>query len=271
LNFDLIAHDNYLGSISVDFNQNKKINSGIIIFKIKEKGSSNWYYSNNYIAQQMNILDAYPFGFPPISDSKDKTYIVQITYNNSFPSEVKLSNSNSVITSRYQYPKSLLLSDKKILRGFITAKVQNAISSSKVLFASLFYSLPLWILLILYWSYQSPIVNSYFNQIKKSQWRMLFNLDMGILVSATMIYNIIFHNIIEFIFLICLLFYIFIRKQKSYQIYALSLYTITLGLLLFMINFSNLGNNMAMWGYYFLILGLILNMLELNYNKKDGK
>ena len=69
---------NNLGIISVLFNTHGRINDDYLLFSIKEVGSDKWYYSNKYKVDQFQDYQYFPFGFPELSNSKGKTYQIEI-------------------------------------------------------------------------------------------------------------------------------------------------------------------------------------------------
>ncbi len=58
-----------------------------IIFRLKEKGAEEWFYENTYYFDEPTPTHLYPFGFPPIENSKDKTYLVEIESQKPIASE----------------------------------------------------------------------------------------------------------------------------------------------------------------------------------------
>lgn len=90
-----------------------------IIFQIKEKGAREWFYQNTYYFDQAAPAHLYPFGFPPIENSKDKTYLVEIEGKKPIaPEENNLYLFASVnranqpyLYSRYVYTRQTLKRD----------------------------------------------------------------------------------------------------------------------------------------------------------------
>ena len=71
------AKENNLGIIAIAFDPRYKTWDDII-FRIKEKGQNRWYFSNKYWAGQFLDFQYFPFGFPIIKQSKNRTYQFEI-------------------------------------------------------------------------------------------------------------------------------------------------------------------------------------------------
>jgi len=80
-----------------------------IIFRLKEKGGEDWLYENSYFFDQTAPVHLYPFGFPVIENSKNKTYLVEVEGQKEItPEENNLyvfipvdNNNGSYFYSRY--------------------------------------------------------------------------------------------------------------------------------------------------------------------------
>lgn len=115
---------NNLGIISVKFNTYKRLNDDYLIFRIKEKGAKSWYYENKYKTDQFVPDDYFPFGFPPIENSKNKVYQIEIESSAGIKGDaVSLSRQTDYFLSKYNYPKELLMSHKLIIASFVFYKV----------------------------------------------------------------------------------------------------------------------------------------------------
>lgn len=66
------------GIVSVKFSNNNKINDDFLIFRIKEKNASQWYYQNQYKVDQFQNNQFFPFGFPRITQALGKEFIFEI-------------------------------------------------------------------------------------------------------------------------------------------------------------------------------------------------
>jgi len=117
-----ITKENYLGIINVRFNSQKN-NDDQVIFRIKEKGSSQWYYEQTYHAVQFVKLPLFPIGFPVIEDSKGKTYDIEIYTKKGKINSVSLDPTYPGIVLKYFIPKAELLRNPIVLFNFILNKI----------------------------------------------------------------------------------------------------------------------------------------------------
>lgn len=71
---EFIATEPQLGIVSFRFQRPDTETTASVVFRIKEKGSKEWYYEHAYTENQLHVYDWYPFGFPMIEHSGGKTY-----------------------------------------------------------------------------------------------------------------------------------------------------------------------------------------------------
>lgn len=138
------AKANNLGIVAARFNTHKRINSDILIFRLKEKGQQNWSYENKYRVDQFQPDDLFTFGFPIIENSESKIYQFELESTKGQPDDaIALSPVEPVFVTKYQYTKHALLANKNTLKEFIFRKIKNLITDKNFIFSSLVYFLPL--------------------------------------------------------------------------------------------------------------------------------
>lgn len=121
------ASENYLGQFSVRFYNYDRINSDEVGFRLKEKGTEDWYYEHIYKTDQFQPNQLFPFGFPIIQDSRGKQYVFEIeSVKGKSEDAVTLSHQEPMVSTSYQYPKRLILKDKNVLFEFLTKKASHA-------------------------------------------------------------------------------------------------------------------------------------------------
>lgn len=130
---EITASENNFGILLVRFSQLSAKVSDIVTFRIREKGEKKWYYENNYKADQFQPNEYFTFGFPSISDSKDKTYLFEVeslagTYKNG----IGLSPKKPQVALVYKYAKEDL-KNFDILPSFIYKKLIYAIKNANFL------------------------------------------------------------------------------------------------------------------------------------------
>lgn len=136
-------YDN-LGIVAIRFQTFGRINDDTLIFRLREKGESDWYYTANYKTDQFQDRELFPFGFPIIAKSKGK--IFQFEIESKFGSEsghVKVDNLLPVVISKYQY--NLHNINLISSRGFkyLILKLGNLVGSLSLVYPIIFYLLPL--------------------------------------------------------------------------------------------------------------------------------
>lgn len=120
---------NNLGTISIKFNTHSKINDGYIQFSIKEINSDIWYYTNKYKIDQFQDGEYFPFGFPPISESKNKFYQIKIeSLDGAVDDSVQIIRKSPFL-GKYSFPKSFLMQNKKIIPQFLFGKMKSFFSN----------------------------------------------------------------------------------------------------------------------------------------------
>lgn len=70
--------ENNFGILLVKFAKLSAIVTDKIIFRIKVDGEESWHYENTYEAKQFQDNEYFTFGFSPIANSKNKTYVFEI-------------------------------------------------------------------------------------------------------------------------------------------------------------------------------------------------
>lgn len=119
-----LAKYNRLGTVAVRFDNHQKINSDWVWFRIREAGSSQWYYSQKYNSDQFHPDYYFTFGFPPIADSAAKTYVFELESDNGTPeNSVSLNSSYPHFLSKYSYPRDYLLANRHEIVPFVKNKL----------------------------------------------------------------------------------------------------------------------------------------------------
>lgn len=110
--FEIVAHDNYLGSIAFNYYRLKD-NPGQVIFRIREVIQSSWYAENRYDFSYFNSDEGYQFGFPEIANSKDKRYLLEFEFiTPSLSEKIGLLDLKTlpILTAKYVFPRNILYS-----------------------------------------------------------------------------------------------------------------------------------------------------------------
>ncbi len=258
-NFNLIftAKENYLGSVILHINSFGPKKNDILIFKIKEKNSNSWYYQSRYNTTQMYYLPSFPFGFPPIPDSKNKQYLVELeSLKGSHDDAVGISSAEPLIVATYKYPKSLLLANIKNLIELTGIKIQvfasnTNNSTSIIIFFFPFLYLLTWIL----------------------SRKRYFSVTLILLL--TILFDVfILHLQEEIIFIILAILWIWhsiINRFSSSVSYMAVIFFFSLSLIILLFHNIKAADEASIWAYVFLFSGIILNISELKSSTKRSE
>lgn len=138
------SKENNLGILAVRFNTFDRINSDVVIFRIKELNEKNWYYTGKYKVDQFQPNDFFTFGFPKISNSENKNYTFEIESTKGEKGDaVALSYFEPTAMAKYAYSKGELFQNKKELLLFTLKKLSYSYQSFSFFISSLPFLLPL--------------------------------------------------------------------------------------------------------------------------------
>lgn len=121
------SNNNNLGIISIAFDTHNQINNDYLEFKIRETNSDQWYYINKYKVDQFQNSKYFPFGFPEIKDSYGKEYQIEIKSLSGETGNSFIMITNKTFLSKYSFPKTYLLQNKKYIPVFIYKKISSYI------------------------------------------------------------------------------------------------------------------------------------------------
>lgn len=74
-----VSYADNLGSIALQFDTYHRINKDSVLFRIREKNESKWFYQNTYKTDQIQPHSYFPFGFPVQKNSRNKTYEIEVS------------------------------------------------------------------------------------------------------------------------------------------------------------------------------------------------
>lgn len=95
--------------------------------RMKELDSEEWYASQETAPAEIGNSTSYPFGFPPIVNSKDKTYMIEMAIVNiDYRSTVIFNRDEYQLTTVHQIPKQTLLKNPLKMLTHIGGKLQTA-------------------------------------------------------------------------------------------------------------------------------------------------
>jgi len=124
-----------LGIVAVRFDTFYRINDDWLTFRFKEKGATGWSYQADYKTDQFQPKELFPFGFPLISDSNNKTYIFEIESQLGKKKEGEIENfvaideKYPVFVSRHVFTKQEFMGNLKKFTYFLTKKPANLLKN----------------------------------------------------------------------------------------------------------------------------------------------
>lgn len=102
ITFAFKSNYNNLGIVELLINNNNRINKDKIFFRLKESGKNQTLYEATYDTSIMDEGQVFPFGFPVQSNSKGKTYVVEIvSINGSKNDSVSISSKSNNFITKY--------------------------------------------------------------------------------------------------------------------------------------------------------------------------
>lgn len=126
------AVENNLGIVAIRFQTFDRINSDLVVFRMKEQGSDQWYYVNEYQSRQFGGYPLFPFGFPIIADSKGKDYHFELESLYGKPGNaIGIDTTEPVLIAKHKFAKNQLISDKKVFLLFAFQKIRDVLDNKK--------------------------------------------------------------------------------------------------------------------------------------------
>ena len=251
---EFTAKQNYLGAITISFNPMDKVRydeEDNLVFRIKEVGKDRWYSQNKYKSGLVQENPDFPFGFPGISDSKNKLFQFEIvSFNGNSKNAVSINKNSSNLTAIYQFSTGEIRKNKMMFTNFLFEKMLNMFSVGNYFVSSFIYLLPL-------------IAYFYFISKFKRKYSLVVFLILFDCFFITGVYDWIF-------WAITLLWIISVWKLKlnsglSFKL-ALSLLVLSFFFLLF--TQQSIAEKTALWSYMFLAVGTIQQLVLVRKDEK---
>lgn len=255
---EFTARENYLGLIILNFKKYAKpefSEEDVLLFRIKEKSSNKWYYSQKYrsgLIQNQNLL---PIGFPVISDSKGGKYEFElVSLKGKENNAVEIAEST--FNSGHQIPKAEVLKNKQYF-GF-TKIISDLRDPYFILSSSIFlFPLIVYILLLLLIK-KNKLLKKYLTPVMS----VLFLVDLFLINE----FYIGIFLIILFIWLIT----IYVYKQEAKISLYMAFLLIFIWILLSYIGILRYTEKLNIYTYFLLLTGVFQLLIEVKkiQNKK---
>lgn len=102
------------------------------LIRMKEKGTQDWYASQDTSPAEIGDSSSYPFGFPLIANSKNKTYIVEMSIKDiDYSSTILFNKDKYPLTTVHQIPKLELLKNPLKLVAHVSDKLQAVFTDAE--------------------------------------------------------------------------------------------------------------------------------------------
>ncbi len=249
-----------LGSISIRFNTQNQINTDWLTFSIKEQGSQNWYYQGKYKVDQFQPDQFFPFGFPVINDSQNKTYeFILTSQQGTDDNAVSISGYEPQLRTKYLINKTDLINNRTILLSWITGLWTKLISYPWVVMTLILYPWNIVMYLILI----TVLIHKKTARLIIHNSKLTFSPQQIIMIAI--VGNLIIHAIFYlpmynyFLIYISLLSYLALLFNKfNYKIFAdYSIFILLLIPIFFLTKFNNRGTILTIWIYIWPIIAII--------------
>lgn len=259
------AQENHLGIIAIRFGDIPKVDynkEDVVIFRLKEVGSTKWLYENKYRSGAITPDEYFPMGFSQVDNSYGKTYKFEITSttgNN--VNAIQISQQDPVYITKYKFSKSEIFGSFKSIIIFILKKLTTFFTNYELVLASTVFLLPfifymLWVLFI-------------FKTYRKVGGRKVFQFIVAVLILS----DVIFYSLINTGLMLGLLglwlISIHLNKTKSSVSFIIAFFLICISILGIYFGANISINKACTFAYLFIVIGFIQNIFEYkNQNKK---
>lgn len=126
---EFVATGDNLSTVKLRINTLNRMNTTHITFRLRQKGSSSWQVANTYATDRMADGLLYPFGFPPIQDSKGKIYEFELTSDDGEEDNaIGVASGYHAVASLYVFTKDALIADRGKAIVFIKEKLGSMVS-----------------------------------------------------------------------------------------------------------------------------------------------
>ncbi len=253
------ARDNFLGIVNFNFNIFNRTNLDTIVFRIKEKNSKKWYAVNKYKVDRFKNGFNYPFGFPTIKHSKNRTYIFQMeSINGKSGDSIGINQNYPFLSTNYVFPKSYYFNDKNYFIDFLVKKYINLFTNPLFYPIILIYLFPLIFYLLLPISKKREYTKRYV---------LFFPLLILILLDKFFVDKLV--DLITFELQLFWIILIIIYKWESSVTFFFSLIFILLMPILVILNKLEIAEKIAIQTYFFLIIAVTQLGIENKLNLKN--
>jgi hypothetical protein len=256
VNGEFKANENHLGIIWIRFIQPNFVNfekEDTIVFRVKEKKSKDWYQVNSYKSGLIYGTSLFPFGFPPIKDSKDKIYQFQIeSLNGNGENALTIDKRRLTILSSYQIPKNEIFESANTLSNFVLKKIIITFLNLDFLLYSTIYLLPLSYYILWFVVIKKIVLNKHFLRF----------ITFAIIVFDILLITDTYTGVI-FIALGFWIVFLIVNNYTSKISFIFGFILILVSVISTLINTNIITQKLSTWGYFMLGIGIIQDIWQL--------
>ncbi len=251
-----------------------RINKDSTVFRIKEKGAQDWYYSYQYNTDQFQPDNYFTFGFPIIQASKGKTYEFEIESLYGQPGDaIGISINDPVFIAKYQYPKDEVLSSPKAIGFFALLKIHNLIKNSEFTSFIYIYLLPAVLYLLYILGPGKTLTKSFgwqFRFVIAAIRRFLFENKIGtshLLLASGIVADTFFvkNSDLTFSILVVMLLGIWMVYKRNYdEIFKFAIVSITVSIICYYLQDFQAAERSASWVWIFLSIWVVHTIFSIS-------
>jgi hypothetical protein len=278
---EFIAVENNLGIIAIRFQLRSRIpfaQEDDLVFRLKEKGTGEWYYIGNYKSGLTYDVPFLPFGFPLIADSKGKVYQFELESLKGNPRNALIvSTQYPQLQSKYAIDRGRLKSDPNFLLKYFRQKYIGSFDNPSVLFSSAIYALPLLFYLAWITGLIKKLLKPFSKQVMwiETKIMLLRKKGAGVIYIITLLFFVVIDilriqliNDLAYVVIIAIWLYLIkMFKIKSIVTFAVGLAILFLTAVSNTVSLEAVAEKSGAWAYMFLLAGTIQLLMEIRKEK----
>jgi hypothetical protein len=272
------AEENNLAIISLRFGRIPVVNfakEDILTFKIKEKGQPNWISENRFRSGIMESYSFFPFGFEPIKDSENKTYVFEVTSLKGTPSNaVTTHRTNPIFISKYKYTKNEIVSSINSITKFLFVKIFTFLINFDALLSSSVFLIPFVFTLLSFVSGKRGFLGNVLfssKQNKRVNTKIIERNLFTVVVLSLIFFDLLFfENLITGLMLGLLGFWvinIYLNHLSSKATFILAFAILVISLVSMYLDWAILIAKSSAFAYFLVLIGFVQSVFESRRNK----
>jgi len=245
-----------LGSVSVRFYNQNRDSADTVIFRIKESSQEHWYYSAKYKTDQFQPHRLFPFGFPMIKDSANKSYVFEIeSLEGDKFNSIFIDFDKPVFVSKSTFSRRDFLENKSNIFSFTFSKIINLFENREIRSNIFLFYIPF-------------IFYSLFLLFSRYDYQFL-----SLFIYVMCFYDIFFYNNMKIIFIFSVLI-LWIMTSLKYKFESkisavFSLIFLSMVPISVMVGNNLIAEKASIWVYLFLAATVLLRFAEMKNIQKN--